>query len=414
MASGRVELASVGVQDEFITGQPQVTFFLKNFKRHSKFALDTIDNNFDGNTSFGQVARGTIPRKGHLIKTIYLKVELSVINTADSSNVGYTDSIGHAMIDWADLIIGGQTVERITGEYMEMYSDLYMSDSQQEGLKYTVGKTGTTLGLGPASSTASHTYGKYPRIFLIPLPFYFYRETGLSIPLCALTKHEVEVHVKFKEFDKLIVSDLSIPTNSSGSIIRASLPVEYAFITPEEIAYFQSRPIDYVISQLQVSRTTIDANETEKVARLNFINPVKEMFLVIQSQTTDNNVFDFRNLENVTSPINEHLSTLNLSFNGQDRISEEMCDALYMHYLQPMAHHTRTPTRFFYSYSFALQPERSVPTGQVNMSRIINKLLKITTTSSTKVRDVRIYAVNLNILRVEHGLAGVIFNDNGK
>ena len=48
MASGRVELASVGVQDEFITGQPDITFFLKNFRRHAKFALDTIDNNFDG------------------------------------------------------------------------------------------------------------------------------------------------------------------------------------------------------------------------------------------------------------------------------------------------------------------------------------------------------------------------------
>ena len=103
-----------------------------------------------------------------------------------------------------------------------------------------------------------------------------------------------------------------------------------------------------------------------------------------------------------------------MTFNGEDRISEEMADALYMHYLQPMSHHTRTPSRFFYSYSFALQPERSIPTGQVNMSRVINKLLKISTTTCTESRNIRVYAVNYNVLRIHNGLAGVIFNDNGK
>jgi hypothetical protein len=77
-----------------------------------------------------------------------------------------------------------------------------------------------------------------------------------------------------------------------------------------------------------------------------------------------------------------------------------------------MSCHTKAPSRYFYTYSFALKPEDAFPSGQVNMSRIISKLININTTPSEVAREVRIYAVNYNILRVNGGIAGIIFNDN--
>ena len=122
MASGRLQLASVGVQDEFLTGDPQITYFLKRFKRHTKFALETIDNGFNSTPRFGSSIRCIVPRKGDLIRNIYVRIELSELTYSEEPyNVGYTDSIGHALIDYADLIIGGQTIQRITGEFIEIY-----------------------------------------------------------------------------------------------------------------------------------------------------------------------------------------------------------------------------------------------------------------------------------------------------
>jgi len=77
-----------------------------------------------------------------------------------------------------------------------------------------------------------------------------------------------------------------------------------------------------------------------------------------------------------------------------------------------MNRHTRVPTRLFYTYSFALDPENYLPTGQVNMSRIQNKLLTLNLTSSTEARNIRVYAKSYNILRVQEGLAGVLFIEN--
>ena len=419
--SGRVQLASVGTQDEYLTGQPEITYFLKRFKQHTKFATETIDNALDGDRDFGSRVRCTIPRKGDLIRNIYLRIELSDLTYSESNyNVGYTDSIGHAIIEYADLIIGGQTIERITGEYLEIYSELFISESQQRGVEWLVGKTGTKTGLGPASTDTNITnnyYGAYPRTFFVNLPFFFTRHSSLSIPLSSIDRQEVEVEIKLRPLSELYVQPAgssTLPAQPTGSIVNLSMPVEYVFITREEIDYINSQPINYVITQLQLSKFVMEANEISKKLLLRFVNPVKELYIIIQNQEDSNNNdwFTYNNLENTNFPLNEQLDSLSLTFNNEERITQEVANALFLRQLQPMNFHSRVPSRFIYNYSFSIEPENYIPTGQVNMSRIQNKILKINTTNNSKKRDVRIYAKSYNILRVQYGLAGVIFTDN--
>ena len=430
MASGRVELASTGIQDSFITDSPQLTFFQKQFKKHTQFALDTLDNGVDGTPEFGNRITCVIPRKGDLIKTIYLKVRLSKlyeiaqvavdhcgcnvggVGGSGDPQFGYTDSIGHALVEHADLIIGGQLVQRITGEFMEIFSELCISDSHQSSLAYTIGKTGTKFGLGPANDTYG-TYGNFPREFIIPLPFYFHNNPSLAIPLCAIDKQEVEVHIKFRKLEELYVTPVASTTSTAtGNMESVSISVEYVYITPDEIKYMKNNTTDYVISQLQIARTSMEENLTKSYFKLNFTNPVKEMFFVMQTRDTARLENDYFNYSNSDDPSGEHIESINLMFNGEDRVSNSIATASYLKYIQPMTHHTRTPTRNIYAYSFALKPENSEPTGQINMSRIINKILTVNTKPCSKIRDLRVYAVNYNILRVCSGLAGVIFNEN--
>jgi hypothetical protein len=113
MSSGRIQLASVGIQDYYLTGNRQKLHIFKKFiKDIQVLLLETLDNTFEDVAEFGGKVRCVIPRKGDLIRTIYLRVELPAL-TDDSSNIGYTDSIGNAIIEYADLIIGGQIIERL-------------------------------------------------------------------------------------------------------------------------------------------------------------------------------------------------------------------------------------------------------------------------------------------------------------
>ena len=415
MTSGRVQVATTGIQDVFLTGSPDITYFQKKFQRHTKFALELLDNPFNDTADFGKTVRATIDRKGDLIRNVFLRVKLSDLDTADASNVGYTDSIGHAMIDYADLIIGGQTVQRITGEYMEIYTDMFISDSQQTAITALVGKTGTVDGLGPASSSTPGPYGKYPRTFFVLLPFYYSRADPLAIPLSALTRQEVEVSIKFKPLDQLIVSPTASPLPpTSGRIVYASLPVEYVFLGEDEVGQIRNSRLDYVITQLQMAQTTIQPGVNSPRFRLDFTNPVKELYVVIQNQSNvqANDWFNFTNPENLDNLQNHQLLSIQLDFNGETYLDSEVADTSFMYAIQPMNRHTRVPDRLFYTYSFALDPENYLPTGQVNMSRIQNKLVTLNLSDCTDIRKIRIYAKSYNVLRIENGLAGVLFIDN--
>ena len=158
----------------------------------------------------------------------------------------------------------------------------------------------------------------------------------------------------------------------------------------------------------------------QKVFKLNFTNPVKELYIVVQSQTKQdrNYWFDF-NDDNQPSNSNSFIDSLQLEFNNEIMISQDVADYLYLLYAQPMYYHSRVPKRNIYNYSFALRPEDPEPTGQVNMSRIINKLLKVNMRTNadgsydgSENRNIRIYAKSYNVLRVQDGLAGLIFIDN--
>jgi len=398
MTSGRIQLATTGIQDVFLTGNPDLTYFEQVYKRYSKFALETLDNVFNNQTvNFGDTIRGTVERRGDLIRNIYFRVELS--NLAPS--VGYTNSIGNALIEYADLIIGGQVIQRINGEYMEIFNQMFINNSQQSGVDVTVGTTPTRDGL---------IGSPLPRTFFLNLPFYFRRDDPLSIPLCALERQEVEVEIKLRPLSELVVQSSGTPPPQNASILKVTMPVEYVFLGDDEINYYKNKRIEHTITQLQRYSEVVEPNVNTIQMRLPFINPVKELYIVVQNKS--NVAPDQNDWFNYSNDGQHQIENVKLDFNNETYLDPEVADSLFMNYLQPMNRHTRVPSIYIYNYSFALDPENYRPTGQVNMSRIQNKLLTLNLTPCTDERDVRVYAKSYNILRIENGLAGVLFIDN--
>ena len=117
--SGRSRLAATGAQDRWLTGDPQFSYFLMNFKRHTKFSIDYFENQFSGDFDFGSILTCRVPSdKGDFIKNMNLKITLSdpVPDTPGTNNYYWAPSIASHLIEYAELIIGGQTVQKITGE----------------------------------------------------------------------------------------------------------------------------------------------------------------------------------------------------------------------------------------------------------------------------------------------------------
>lgn len=399
--AGRLNLTVTGIQDQWLTGDPQFSYFLTNFKRHTKFALEQIETPFDGTIDFDTTLECRIPQnKGDLIKNISVKITLSDPTPDQGGGVNnnvYVPSVCTELIDYADLVIGGQTIQRIRGEYIYMHQQLYNTDDDVAQSLYFLNSHGNSLGY-----TGDYTY-------FIDLPFYFYRHPGLAIPICALTKQLVEVRLKLKPLSKVVRDPINntVPTNVTAQIKNISLDTEFVFISKDEKNFLMTRPIEHVITQLQVSQFEMERTEIEKSVMLKFSHPVKELYFIAQN---DQYVDENRPL------IFEKINNVQLSFNNNMIID---ADHKFITYQQPLMNHINSPTvlgvtavtPIFGMYSFSNNPERYISSGQVNMSRISHKLftIKLEPTTATGKNKVRVYAKNFNVLRFQSGLAGLKF-----
>jgi len=411
--AGRLRLAATGVQDEWLTGEPQFSYFLTNFKRHSKFAFDYVESQFDGDIDFDKSIICKIPGdKGDLVRNMTLKITLSdpKPDDGDENDMVWSPSVITHMIEYAELLIGGQPIQRLTGEYIYMHQQLHNTNDDIEQTLYFLNGHGNFLSYAD------------PYTYFLDLPFYFYRNPSLAIPTCALTKQVVEVRIKLKPLIDVVrnISATDPADNfldANASIKKFSLDNEFVYLTEEERSFLMTRPLDYVITQVQMSKFVMKPGENKKSVMLNFRHPVRELLFVSQNE-----------LAYLLNMSNYYNSIVNaeLRFNNEVVFNR---DGLFLEYEQALKHHVNVPSfetlttqtfngvkpilgpSKFGTYSFAMKPELPHPTGQVNMSRISHKLftIEISPIDSVYENTTRIYAVNYNVLHIASGLAGLKF-----
>lgn len=85
MGGGIAQLASYGLADVYLTGSPQVTFWKLIYRRHTLFAMESIQQTFDGTADFGRKATCTISRNGDLVGPVWLEITLPDLLAYDIS-----------------------------------------------------------------------------------------------------------------------------------------------------------------------------------------------------------------------------------------------------------------------------------------------------------------------------------------
>ena len=425
--AGELQLMSSGPQEKFFTLDPDYSHFLESFKKHTNFSNEYVDLDPENEADFGSIVKFKIPQnQGDLLKTLSLKVTLPSITT---SGVCYQESAGHALIEHVDLIIGGKVIQRLTSDWLQIYSEHFVTQTKQIALEELIGKFPERTAHRRVSNrliVARNALGNTQDIsFFVDLPFYFYNHPELAIPLCAINRQEVEVEFKLRTAQEIVIQ-----TNGNKADISQETPkikdfqlcAEVVHVDCEERIKMQKSRRDYLITQIQQNVFDIASGVNTGQFKLDFVNPVKELYFVIQRQgSVGTNEFEFVTpfdydgiLEETGNKyiLWENLDHLTLTLDGQEIITKDTGTMTFLKAVQAAIHHSKTQlVRRFYSYSFALQPEEWYPTGQVNFSLVKEQILNLSLTPCIDFpRQVRVYAVNYNILRVGEGTAKTIFD----
>jgi hypothetical protein len=425
--AGELQLMSSGPQEKFFTLDPDYSHFLESFKKHTNFSNEYVDLDPENEADFGSIVKFKIPQnQGDLLKTLSLKVTLPSITT---SGVCYQESAGHALIEHVDLIIGGKVIQRLTSDWLQIYSEHFVTQTKQIALEELIGKFPERTAHRRVSNrliVARNALGNTQDIsFFVDLPFYFYNHPELAIPLCAINRQEVEVEFKLRTAQEIVIQ-----TNGNKADISQETPkikdfqlcAEVVHVDCEERIKMQKSRRDYLITQIQQNVFDIASGVNTGQFKLDFVNPVKELYFVIQRQgSVGTNEFEFVTpfdydgiLEETGNKyiLWENLDHLTLTLDGQEIITKDTGTMTFLKAVQAAIHHSKTQLiRRFYSYSFALQPEEWYPTGQNNFSLVKEQILNLSLNPCTGYsRQVRVYAVNYNILRVGEGTAKTIFD----
>ena len=72
MGGGLMQLVAYGAQDVYLTGNPQITFWKVTYRRHTNFAMESIEQTFNGQADFGRRVTCTISRNGDLVHKVYV------------------------------------------------------------------------------------------------------------------------------------------------------------------------------------------------------------------------------------------------------------------------------------------------------------------------------------------------------
>ena len=368
------------------------------YRRHTNFSMESIEQSFNGTAKPGNRVTCTISRNGDLVTNMWLEVKIAEEFSNSSVNKGkVTQSIGHALIEYVELEIGGQRIDKHYGEWLEIWSELTLPAEKEDGFREMIGRRN----LASIELESDKLY--------IPLQFFFCRNPGLALPLIALQYHEVKLNIKFRDESKL-TTDINKPMSTFDSV---KLFVDYVYLDTEERQRFAQMSHEYLIEQLQ--HTGPESTKSDQV-RLNFNHPVKELVWVARSPSHvlqfSSTEIDFE--ETPTKRGSTHTSrtfnTAKLQLNGHDRFTER--EESYFRLVQPYQHHTRIPRQHIYCYSFALNPEAHQPSGTCNFSRLDNVTLNLGgLKEEAENLELLVYAVSNNILRITSGMGGLAYSN---
>jgi len=352
MSGGIAQLVAVGAQDAHLVGQPEVSFFRSNYKRHTNFAQTVERQVIQGNPSAGSMSTVRFERKGDMVGYVYI-APTKLSKAHNFSPTGWVNAISKV-----ELLIGGQVIDEQTSTFSQYMAPTVLAQNL----------TKSTSGFAEAAKSKFY-----------PLRFSFCENAQTAIPLIALQYHDVELRITWG-------TDLGGATYEVYS--------QFIHLDTDERSALSSTPQNMLITQTQKAVAS-----ASKIQELNFNHPIKCLVAAdgsalaiaavtnkMKLQINGTDVADFKYVDPNYTAVTSYYHTTS---------SKDAEDGL-----------TGANDKFFL-YPFCLDTSKVQPTGSLNFSRLDSARLVNDTANSSD----DIYAVNYNILRIENGMGGLMYSN---
>ena len=305
MTGAKLQLYSQGRENVYLTKNPQISFFKKVYHKYSNFAIQTIDLQFEfiGNLSYDNTTKIKLKldKNGDLINKLFLEINLPAIFSDKDSNkihLHWANNIGDILIKNARILVGGIVVEEYDSEYMFIHNNISNTQDQKDKLNNLLEKEKLRYKNNTYNKFVHTEHSDYlnpnteplPSIdsknIRIPLPFWFHRNIGASLPISSLLYHDALVEIELRPLKELLnyfdrytittsnpnltfninsIKSVSVKNNQDNTIdqqtilslfennrwnINPILNVDYIFLSGQFKKDFQESTLQYIVEPI--------------------------------------------------------------------------------------------------------------------------------------------------------------------
>lgn len=245
MVASLLKVIASGIQDERLAFKATLYPFRKLWIKAGRFTTRWERLDFENTPTFGNTGFFRILRKGHLVTRLYLVATMPDIYTTQAQAMaanngqpvyprfGWTNSLGHALIQQLTLDIAASRVETIDSRLLEILDEFHTPLEKVPVMNDLIkrkdsGFTETSIGWPQAQAASLAAIQTamtnrtplplpYQETVVVPLPFWFTRgDTGCALPIDAISMDEIRVGITFRALNGLYSTPTHVQNTSNA------------------------------------------------------------------------------------------------------------------------------------------------------------------------------------------------------
>ena len=190
-------LVAYGLENIYLTDDPQITFFKIVYRRHTNFSIEPIPQYFNIDANFSNRVSTIISKNGDLINKIYVIIQLPIVNNLPQDIImRWVQNIGYVLIKTVEIEIGGNIIDKHYSDWLYIWNELNKTNNQR-GVDKMIGNIDDLI----TFSNSKDTYTLY-----VPLQFWFCKNLSQSLPIISLEHSEVKINIEFEDINKCIIT----------------------------------------------------------------------------------------------------------------------------------------------------------------------------------------------------------------
>ena len=388
MANTKMILLNMGAEDEYLTGNPEHTFFKQGIKQYTYFGqnwnisspnFSEVPNFFKPKCKYSY----RLPVQGDIISDMVLRIGIHDNGEciSGSGDVCPYNIIKKIELRYNDLVLSSLDINYINIFY-ELSSDI--------------------------KTKKPHIWDKTRGYFHLPLPFWFTRNPGSSLPIWLLNNPQLTVHIETGNWDNTGIPNIQIDILSL-----------YTNLTTNEKDTFKHSSLEYLIEQVDICNT-IDIENSSKCITVDL--PETKFIKYLAWNIGPNNCANVAcsGTGCILDMSDNYINNSNILLNGnslsgdmsphQTLLINRHCYFKTPYYTYDHPYKKTCPV---HTYSFSLNPNTFQSTGFLTSDKFNTFKLKLDIsppTGDNNKRTLYTYAIKNNIMRIKDGQLELLYN----